>query len=176
MTVSPTKIYIPSMPVKVRVNCTVSSSPESSINWIHNYINIKETNQQTLKRLRQALDTNYVQQRTPHGGPVKLRRIGGNRTTHANSGWKRTTRSGRNAPPPSEVVNYNQLFFPTITVKYNIIEHLINETFKLNTLIINVENENDFGVYECFANNSAGSKSVKFHIYGGKIFNICSSN
>ena len=180
------------MPVKVRVNCSVHSFPEASINWIHNYINLKETNQQTLKKLRQALDFNNVKQTA---GALRARKIKfsrlankklsfseySNRFLHS-PGGQTTPRVNRNSINYDTNLNNvdeeffnrdssggfnNQLFFTSSSVKYNIIEHSVNETFKLNTIVINVENENDFGTYECLANNSAGSKSVKFTIYGG---------
>jgi hypothetical protein len=215
--VTPTKLLVPSMPIKVKVNCTVNSYPEASINWIHNYINLKETNQQTLKKLRQALDYNAMprdpftgqQQQQPNTtskkkikfGRANNRKLGHEATAAAvtlqsnrhlhnnnnNNGPRQTTRMNRNLinfNSNSDVnaiedeymnnemlansYNFNQqLYFTSTTVKYNIIEHSLNETFKQNTITINIENESDFGVYECYANNSAGSKSVKFYIYGG---------
>lgn len=53
--------------------------------------------------------------------------------------------------------------------KYSIYVQLVNETFKVSSLVIDIENENDLGVYSCYANNSVGSKSSKFYIYGGII-------
>lgn len=73
----------------------------------------------------------------------------------------KTTRLGRNAVDHTD--------FPHFSTKYKINEYLINETLKYSTILINVESELDFGAYECFSNNSAGSKAVKFYIYGGKI-------
>jgi hypothetical protein len=204
------------MPIKVKINCTVNSYPEASINWIHNYINLKETNQQTLKKLRQALDSNTLPRdplasasntspsssrpRKIKFGRAPRKKVSNHEaaaaaTQHHQSGGPRylynprqTTRHNRNLANfntnsdlstvedeymNNEIVansyNYNQLYFTSTSVKYNIIEHSINETFKQNMITINIENENDFGVYECYANNSAGSKSVKFYIYGGML-------
>ena len=51
--------------------------------------------------------------------------------------------------------------------KYVIKDYMINETYKSSSLIINIESEDDLGVYECFSNNTAGSKTEKFYIYEG---------
>jgi hypothetical protein len=56
------------------------------------------------------------------------------------------------------------------SLKFKISELTLNDTHKISSILINVENEFDLGTYECFANNTAGSKSVKFHIYGGMLF------
>lgn len=55
--------------------------------------------------------------------------------------------------------------------KYNIITQSINETFKISSLIINVESDNDFGAYNCLANNSMGNKTVNFYVYGNQMIN-----
>ncbi len=52
-------------------------------------------------------------------------------------------------------------------LKYNIYLQAVNETFKQSSILIDIENEKDYGVYACYANNSAGSKLQKFYIYGG---------
>ena len=54
--------------------------------------------------------------------------------------------------------------------KYSIYFQSINETHKTSMLVIDVENENDLGIYSCYANNSIGAKSNKFYIYGGLYF------
>ena len=52
--------------------------------------------------------------------------------------------------------------------KYTIRDFTFNETHKISMLTINVDSEDDFGVYECFSNNTAGSKSEKFYVYEGR--------
>lgn len=55
--------------------------------------------------------------------------------------------------------------------KYRISEQISNDTVKMSSIVINVESENDFGSYECYSNNTAGSKFAKFYIYGGILRN-----
>jgi hypothetical protein len=193
------------MPIKVKINCTVNSYPEASINWIHNYINLKETNQQTLKKLRQALDFNtaprdpltassnstnkprkikfgraHKQPAATNGGPRYLHNQPRQTTRHtrnlvnfnSNSDLNIIEDEHLNNEMVANSYNYNQVYFTSTSVKYNIIEHTINETFKQNMITINIENESDFGVYECYANNSAGSKTVKFYIFGGRLLEL----
>ncbi len=50
--------------------------------------------------------------------------------------------------------------------RYSVSEQTLNETLKQSSILINVESEDDLGVYECYSNNSAGYRAVKFHING----------
>jgi hypothetical protein len=145
------------MPVKVKINCTVNSYPESNINWIHNYINLKETNQQALKKMRQALDLQQTKQQKKAARNNKLIK----KNLQKDSTDSNNKQEDFNTEP--------SLYLTSAIVKYNIIESVLNQTHKQSTLVINIENESDFGAYECFANNNAGSRSAKFYVYGGKL-------
>ena len=51
-------------------------------------------------------------------------------------------------------------------LKYSIFLKTLNKTHKTSSILINIDDEKDLGIYSCFANNSVGSKSMKFFIYG----------
>lgn len=140
-------------PTQVKFNCTVNSYPESNIVWMKNYKDLKAINK-TSKKLRQALANEPV---VRHHKKVKKH----NRTKAASKWSNRNTRD--------ELSDNQNTYLLNSVVKYSISDHVLNDTFKYSSLVLNVENEDDFGVYECFSNNTAGSKSVKFHVYGGKL-------
>ena len=52
-------------------------------------------------------------------------------------------------------------------LKYSILLKVVNKTHKHSSITIDIDDEKDFGVYACFANNSVGSRSIRFFIYGG---------
>ncbi|CAF0723143.1 unnamed protein product [Brachionus calyciflorus] len=141
ITVSPSKVYVQQIPTQIRFNCTVEAYPSADIIWMFNYRNLKGVNYYGAKQLRQI-----------------------NRHSIKNSKYRKKEKlfDSRNVIKRSDLLNTSS----NLMHKYKITENLINETLKQSSLVVNVENENDFGTYECFSNNTAGSKFVKFHIYG----------
>jgi hypothetical protein len=147
----------------VKFNCTSYSYPESEIVWLYKGANLRSSNKK-LKRQRHILS---IAAKAKY--PIR------NLTRHAHHKQRRTTKSyqANTAITPSHSsssssnANYSEHLSENFTLKYIINTHAINETFKLSTLLINVENEEDYGFYECFSNNSIGSKSAKFYIHGG---------
>lgn len=150
ISVSPNKVYISTLPAQVKFNCTVNSYPESNILWLHKNLNLQskyQTNDNN-KKLRQTHNNNSTRNKT--NTKSNRRKPKNNNQYHPNS--------------IDETFNYN---LNTLKMKYSVYFNILNETFKQSSILIDVDDENDFGVYECFANNSIGSKTIKFFIYGG---------
>lgn len=139
--VSPNKVFIASPPTQVKINCSVNSYPASDIIWI--YRNKRNFQDKRLKRWH--------------------RRQHKNRTHNL-----RHTRAELNhvVYEESEAFVLENNLILNSELKYSIYLQSVNETFKQSSIIIDIESERDYGVYACFANNSAGSKSQKFYIYG----------
>lgn len=156
--VNPPKVFVYTMPTQVKFNCTVNAYPDANIVWMFNNIDLREPFRQRVKKMRQA----YREEKYRNKG-VGSRYIKNNfNNNNVNVNVDQVHRHGRNlAQKATDTAS-----------KYRIIEHALNETSRMSSIVINVENEHDLGVYECFANNTAGSKSIKFYIYGGKFWNI----
>lgn len=93
-----------------------------------------------------------------------------NRTSKHHHGNSTSNRVNRNLFLNASSIKLFEINEFSPSLKFKISELTLNDTHKISSILINVENEFDLGTYECFANNTAGSKSVKFHIYGGMLF------
>lgn len=130
------------LPIQVRFNCTVDSFPSSEIIWLYKYRNLRGINYYGSKQLRQVNRQSIKSYRN------RVRQL--------------KIKQNRKVPhrKRSQEISFNPY-------KYRISEQVLNETIKMSSIVINLESENDFGTYECYANNTAGSKFAKFYIYGG---------
>lgn len=138
--ISPTKVFINSPPTQVKFNCSVHSYPTSDIIWIR-----KSTSNAAAKN--QLIKSNYQTRNTQ-------------------------LLDDENSSESSEATAFvleNNIILNS-ELKYSIHVQAVNETFKQSSILIDIENEKDYGIYACFANNSAGSQLKRFYIYGGKIF------
>ena len=142
--VSPNKVFISSPPTQVKINCTVSSYPSSDIIWIYRK---KETQMHRQKRLQQHHNHNKPRDR---------------RVRHLH----RTHHLIEDEDSEAFVLENNIILNPEL--KYSIYLQAVNETYKQSSIVIDIEDEEDYGIYACYANNSAGSRSQRFYIYGGK--------
>ena len=149
VSVSPSKIFINSPPAQVRFSCLVNSYPESEIMWVYSS-HLKEPS------------TSH------HRGPKSQRQIILSKVSNKHY---RNHRKFRRSLTDEEIEKHGFILDNNLALnsKYQISLQTINETFKESSIVINVENENDFGVYLCYANNSIGSKFFKFFIYGGQL-------
>lgn len=148
--VSPNKVFVSSPPTQVKINCTVNSYPASDIIWLYR----KNTNRR---------------ENGHHHKNHKARRH--HKNHHRNRHLKHRQHHKRaekshiiDEESEAFVLENNIILNPEL--KYSIYLQVVNETFKQSSIIIDIEDEKDYGVYACFANNSAGSKSQKFYIYG----------
>lgn len=146
ISVVPSKIYITKLPTQVRFNCTVSAYPLSNVYWTHSFRNKANTkrNNNSNKKLRET----HKKNRTNTNKERKL----GNRNL--------ADHLDQSQLPLEHIQILNKIS------RYSVSEQTLNETLKQSSILINVENEDDLGVYECYSNNSAGYRAVKFHIYG----------
>ena len=142
VSVSPSKVFVNSPPTLVRFNCLVSSYPESEIIWMYSS-HLKDSSHGK----RQIILSKVSHRHFKHHRNVRRLQTTDTQDVH-------------------EFVLENTLSHSS-SEKYQISLQSMNETFKQSSIVINVEDENDLGVYSCHANNSIGSKSVKFFIYGG---------
>jgi hypothetical protein len=117
----------------------VSAYPLSNVYWTHNFRSLASTTKaKNSKRNKKLRETNK-------NGREHRRKLG-----------------NRNLAENSE----QQMQLLNHLPKYSISEQSVNETYKTSAILVNVESEEDLGVYECFSNNSAGFKATKFYIYG----------
>lgn len=132
------------LPIQVRFNCTVDAFPSSEIMWLFKYRNLRGINYYGSKQLRQV-NRHSIKSYRNRARQLKI--------------------NNRILPhrKRSQEISFNPY-------KYRISEQILNETIKMSSIVINVESENDFGSYECYSNNTAGSKFAKFYIYGGMYF------
>lgn len=145
--VSPNKVFISSPPTQVKINCTVSSYPASDIIWIYRK---KDTQSQRRKRLGHHLNAwNKL-----HG----RRRARHHHATHHLV-----------EDEDSEAFVLENNIILNTEIKYSIYLQAVNDSYKQSSIIIDIESEKDYGIYACYANNSAGSRSQRFYIYGGKL-------
>lgn len=146
--ISSSKVYVSmhKFPVQVRINCTVNSFPESDVQWLFMNQNLNKNGQKyetkKIKKHRQAIQLNSVS--------------------------KKQRRTKSDDSPDDEIDLENSVIL-TSKDKYSIYFQMINETSKMTSLVINVEDESDLGSYSCYANNSVGIKSAKFSIHKGKL-------
>jgi len=181
VTVTPSKVFLLSLPAQVKFNCSVNSYPEGNIIWMKNYRDLKTLNK-TSKRHTFLSTNNLVyedpslndnHERSYHYTNKRLK--GKSKKTRKNLNRHRTkwiNRNARNKILSSENVLHSkeallQNYVLNSLDKYVIRDYIINETHKLSTLFVNVDSEDDLGVYECFSNNTAGSKTEKFYVYAG---------
>ena len=184
ITVAPAKVFIGSMPTQVKFNCSVNSFPDSNIVWMKNYRDLKVAMNKTSKQLRETLLSSSIQMEenedehtnSYHYTNKKLRSK--TKKTRKNLNKYRIKWINRN---PRNRVGANDddsasedskddqnVVLNSTNTKYIIEDFTFNDSNKLSSLTINVESEDDLGVYECFSNNTAGSKTQKFYVYGGK--------
>jgi hypothetical protein len=158
--VSPMNVYVSSLPAKVKFNCTINSFPSGNIFWIRNHKHLNPEHSANHKRLRSSHTS----------GHLHARRYNNKTFRHRSSHKHRNllAASQNNNQKRRRGYSFDDEFILKPTNKYKIRDHVLNDTLKLSSIVITIENENDFGVYECYSNNSAGYKAVKFYIYGGK--------
>lgn len=156
LTVTPAKIYVNKVPTQVRFNCTLGSYPMGTVYWTHNFKN-KRANAKRNKKSRETIKKSNSANKTGNGITDRLSRKLGNRNL------------------ADQEVSSEQMKIINYMAKYSVNEQLINETYKIGTILINVENDDDFGLYECFSNNTAGHRAVKFYIYGDQFKPILST-
>jgi hypothetical protein len=153
-------VYVSSLPAKVKFNCTISSFPSGNIFWIRNHKHLNPEHSANHKRLRSSYTSGQSHARRMNNKTIR------HRTTHKHRHFIRD--SYKSNPKRTRGYSFDDEFILKPTNKYKIRDNAINDTLKLSSIVITIENENDFGVYECYSNNSAGYKAVKFYIYGGK--------
>lgn len=147
--VSPNKVFISSPPTQVKINCTVSSYPASDIIWIYRK---KDTQVQRQKRLKHHRSS--------------WNKLHGRRRARHNNHHRATHHLVEDEDSEAFVLENNIIL--NTEIKYSIYLQSVNDTYKQSSIIIDIENEKDYGIYACYANNSAGSRSQRFYIYGGK--------
>ena len=159
-------VYVSSLPAKVKFNCTINSFPSGNIFWIRNHKHLNPEHSANHKRLRSSYTRGHLQH---------ARRINNKTFRHRSSHKHRNllaadshNTNNNNNHKRRRGYSFDDEFILKPTNKYKIRDHVLNDTLKLSSIVITIENENDFGVYECYSNNSAGYKAVKFYIYGGK--------
>ncbi len=167
------------MPAQVKFNCSVNSFPEGNIVWMKNYRDLKTLNKTSKRQLDTFLSTNSLIYEDPSLNDThersyhytnkrlksKFKKTRKNLNRHRTKWVQRNVRN--KALPNENALNNKQNYVLNSFDKYVIKDYMINETYKSSSLVINIESEDDLGVYECFSNNTAGSKTEKFYIYEG---------
>ena len=93
------------------------------------------------------------------------------RKLRTSEGIATVSEDGSEAPYSYELVRdtFEPLDSSSSSSKYAVVDTPPDnkEVYTQSSITISVTSERDFGVYQCFANNSVSSTAVKFYIYGG---------